>query len=112
MSAGNLSVFVVNDMKKLLVLFIVLLLILSSCGYTVDDIYAMKEQWDAEYFELEEKYYDAAGRADDLDMLLDDINENYNTVFCYYDDHDPDITEKEAHEALLKIGDLLRNAGY
>lgn len=103
---------VVNDMKKLFVVFLLLLVLLSSCGYSAKDIDEMQEKWNEEYFALEEKYYEAAGHADDLEMLLSDINDHYAIVYCYYDDADPDITEKEAHEALLKIGDLLRNAGY
>ena len=88
---------VVNDMKKLFVVFLLLLVLLSSCGYSAKDIDEMQEKWNEEYSTLEEKYYEAAGHAD---------------VYCYYDDADPDITEKEAHDALLKICYLLSDAGY
>ena len=101
-----------NNMKKLLALFFALLFLLSSCGYTAKDIDEIETKWSSEYFELEEKYYKSANRVDVLESLLSRIDEKYATLYCYYDDHDPDITEKEALDALSEIGELLRDAGY
>ena len=107
-----MSDIVENDMKKLLIIFLILLFLLSSCGYTAKEIDEIHEKWNEEYFALEEKYYEADERSVNLDMVLNRINEYYATAYCYYDDADPDVTEKEAHDAFLKIGELLRNAGY
>lgn len=99
-------------MKKLIVIFLLLLVLLSSCGYTVDDINAMQSKFDEQYYSLEDKYDKAVERVDVLETFLSDINDNFATVYCYYDDADPDISEEEAHDALLKIRDLLFDAGY
>ena len=99
-------------MKRLLIVLLLFLFLLSSCGYTAEDINAIEDKWLSEYSDLEQKYLESYSRAEDLKMLLSNINENYITASCYYDDADPDVTEEEAHAALLKIGDLLHEVGY
>lgn len=99
-------------MKKFLLILLLLLICLSSCGYTAKDIDEMQKKWNSEYFDLEEKYYDALDRLDRLSTILSRIDESYVTAWCYYDDADPDITEDEAHSALLQIGEYLSEVGY
>ena len=100
-------------MKRFLVILFVFVLLFtfSSCKRTP----TYEEMYDSlleENSVLEEKYYDAAERVYEFDSLLNEINENYATAYCYYDDADPDVTEEEAYNALMKIGELLREAGY
>ena len=88
--------------KSFVFVFLVslLLFLLSSCGYTYKDIEEVEEKWSTKYYDLDEQCVDAYSRIDDLECLLANIQENYATAYCYYDDADPDITEEEAYVIL------------
>ncbi len=101
-----------NKIIMISVFAFMLLFILSSCGYTSKDISDLEEQWLNKYSDLEEKYYDASSRCEDLGSALRCISESYSTAYCFYDDADPSVSESEAHAAFLKIGEYLNEVGY
>lgn len=77
-------------MKKLFIAFAVVLLFLSSCVYTPQDIDDMQQAWDEKYYALEDEYsnlyssYESVlselSKTETFRNIVDDYFENNNSV--------------------------------
>ena len=94
-------------MKKLVFLFLLLLFLLSSC-YSVQEVNDMKDSWDEKYNSLEEHCAELESENEDLRYYINHIYEDVATVWCYFEKEE-DVTEQEAHDAILRINDLLQS---
>lgn len=97
-------------MKRfLIVLFIISSIIfLTSCQRkpTAEELY---DSLFEDYSELEDKYYSASSRVDELEHALSDINDIYmHACFSVTEDDN----NESAFTALEKIGDILYKLGY
>lgn len=104
-------------MKNLLIYILILciLVVLYSVIPHGEPNKTTEDQYDlllGEYSDLEKEYYDVSDDLEKTQSALCDLNDYYIVAWSYYDDSDPDITEEKAHEAFLKIGDILHELGY
>ena len=96
-------------MKKLIIVFL-LLFLLTGCYYTSHDVdeaveRARQEVYD-EYAPYEELYYSAHEEAEEYGSAICNLSEYFTSVYLYYIDHDSDVTESEALEAIAKMYEL------
>lgn len=94
-------------MKKIFLLLIVLLFLLSGCaGYTSSQVDDMMQSRDAEYYNLEDKYYSESGKVDKYQTALNRIEDDVATLFLYFDGDDS-ISRSDAHKAADHLHDIL-----
>ena len=104
-------------MKKLLTVLLLaaLLFLLSSC-YSSSYVNQLLDEQESrmleEYADLDEKYYDASARVEELEIALGDIFDHVLTLKVYFEDDDPDYTEDDAYSAAENIYDILTDLGY
>lgn len=95
-------------MKKLVPILIVILVFLSGC-YSITDIEEIKEeikdQCDAEYFELEKLYDAECETSDELGSALAKIYDEYLILWSYFEGYD-DCTENDVRNAVKNMGDI------
>jgi len=99
-------------MKKIIIVLFLALFILSGCaGYTRSQVDEMKEAWDEDYFDLENKYYAEAGKVDKYENALFHIEDDIITLFLYFDGDDS-ISYSEAHKAAEHLHDITSDLYY
>ena len=92
-------------MKKLFILLVILLFILSGCyGYTARDMDDLYEKMSEEYYELEEKYFDDEEKIEELESILVQIDELTADLYDYFEE-DNIMSFEDARDAYWKIVD-------
>lgn len=105
-------------MKKLAVILIVLLLILSGC-YSYHDVSKMKDelnqQRDEEYFalmdEYEAKYSSLSDMYEKAEKALAKLYDEYLTLNSYFEDDDR-YSRSDAVDAVDAMSRVFRDLGY
>ena len=89
-------------MKKLFILLIILLFILSGCyGYTVQDMDDLYEKMSEEYYELEEKYLADEQKIEELESILVELDELTINLYDYFEERT--MSFDDAYDAYWKI---------
>ena len=95
-------------MKKLVCLLLLLLFVLSSCVYSVNDVNEIEDSWSEKYNSFEAEYDELRYKYNELESVLNRIYEESATVWCYFENEE-DISFQEAHEAFDRINDYLQS---
>lgn len=95
-------------MKKIIIVLFLILFVFSGCAYqyTHNDVAEMKDKWDEEYYEMEEKYSKAYDDYINLDVAIARSYDEAVVVKAYFLGWDESSFE-DAKKSFKKMYDYL-----